>query len=456
VPRPWRLLREPVPREKRELLRERWRSLPEAVRGPGQGFGRQATGCGATIGPMPRCDFDCRGCYLGEDANRMPRRSLSEVLAQIDALRRHLGPKGNLQLTDGEVTLLPAAELVAMVRHAREVGLIPMLMTHGDTFRREPSLLPRLMREGGLTEVAIHVDSLQRGRRGAYGGARTERELMPLRDELADAVRAARRETGGALRAATTLTVSRGNLPEVPAVVRWVFENRDAFGLVSFQPLAQVGRTRRDLAGVSPGELWAAVAEALSPFGFDGSRRSPLQLGHPDCTRLEPLLVYERRGEAPRIVQVARPDHPDDAALVEEFFERGLGGASFRDDTPLERACRGAGMFLRAPGWFLGRARTWAERRARELGTSLAGLARDAALGRARVRGFTVVSHHFMSPAEAATPRGRERLASCVLRLPIDGEMVPMCRVNATSLRREHYAGLRGTQAGPDGLMGRS
>jgi hypothetical protein len=50
-----------------------------------------------------------------------------------------------------------------------------------------------------------------------------------------------------------------------------------------------------------------------------------------------------------------------------------------------------------------------------------------------------VVSHHFMSPDEVATERGRARLAACVVRVPVDGEMVPMCRMNAAGVRDALY-----------------
>ncbi len=443
------LLLEPVPAEKKRLLGERWAALDPRLRAPGQGFGRQATGCGATIGVLPKCDFDCQGCYLGADANSIPRFPLAEIFRQLEELRRHLGPKGNVQLTDGEVTLMPEAELAAIVRRARALGLSPMLMTHGDTFRRRPRFLPRLVR-AGLREVSIHVDSLQRGRRGGRQAA-CERELMPLREELAALVRATRLETGVRLRAATTLTISRDNLDEVPAVVEWCLRHRDAFGLVSFQPLAQVGRTRGHLLGVDAAELWRRIGAALGPYGFDGAERGPLRFGHPDCTRIEPMAVYERRGGCPVLLPIARPGHREDLAFVERFFERGLGGLNFRDDGPAERACRALGALLGAPGFFLGEARRWVAARASETGTSLLGMLRELATGRARLDSFVVVSHHFMSRAELVTPAGRERLAACVLRLAIGGEMVPMCQVNASGLREAVYA--RGSAAvAPSGV----
>ena len=71
------LFRDPATAEKREILAERWAELDPALRLPGQGLGQKATGCGATIGIQPRCDFACTGCYLGREANdvpAMPRR----------------------------------------------------------------------------------------------------------------------------------------------------------------------------------------------------------------------------------------------------------------------------------------------------------------------------------------------------------------------------------------------
>lgn len=435
----WQLFRDPVTPEKRRLLAERWERLDPALRLPGQGLGQKATGCGATVGIQPRCDFACTGCYLGHEANHVPALPTAAILAQLDALRRHLGPKSNVQITDGEVTLRPVEELVEILAYARSIGVVPMVMTHGDTFRRRPGLLERLMIDGGLTEVSIHVDVTQRGRDG-YHAPRSELELMPLRDEFAAMVRAARRRTGRPLRAATTLTISRQNLPQVADVVRWTIRNRDAFGLISFQPLAQVGRTRKNLQGVSAEELWAEVGKATAEHGAPLAGAGPMHFGHPECTRFVPFLALQRPGEAPRLLQFIR-DTPDDVALMAEFFARGIGGIAFRDDRPLELLGRGAGVVLTDPRWLLGRGRRWLDARLRaEAGTSVWRLAADALAGRVRVDGVTLTSHHFMSPAELATEVGGARLEACVFRLPYRGEMVPMCRMNADGVREAFYA----------------
>lgn len=438
--RTWELFKDPATAEKRRLLAERWEGLDPAVRLPGQGLGRKATGCGATVGIQPRCDFSCTGCYLGAGANRVPAQPTEAVLAQLDELRAWLGPKSNVQISDGEVTLRPVEELIRILSYARSIGIVPMVMTHGDSFRRRPGLLERLVEEGGLTEVSIHVDVTQRGRDG-YPVPRTEDELMPLREEFAAMVRDARRRTGRRLRAAMTITVTRENLPGMAGVVRWLIRNRDAFSLVSFQPLAQVGRTRKGLEGVSAAELWGEVGKATADFGLALAGAGPMHFGHPECTRIVPLLALQK-GEELKLVQVIR-DRPEDVAIMQEFFDSGLGGAAFRDDLPIEALARGAGLICSAPGWFLGRARRWAADRCREeTGTSLGGLLLDVLRDRARLDGFTLTSHHFMSPAELQTELGQERLAACLFRLPYKGEMVPMCQMNAGGIREQVYADL--------------
>src|SRR5713101_1477393 len=372
--RAFRLLREPVPDEKKRLMRARWEALDPRWRTLGQGFGQQATGCGATIGLHPRCDFACTGCYLGADANQVPPVALEQIFSQLDRLRAWLGPKGNTQITDGEVTLLPTEDLVAVLRYARHVGLIPMLMTHGDTFRRQPRLLERLMTDGGLTEVSVHIDTTQRGRIG-YKNPRCEGNLQPLREEFANMIRLARRRTHLPLRAATTLTITHGNLADVPQVVEWCLRNRDAFGMLSLQPIAQVGRTQNGLTGVTVEELWREIDSVLAQYGLTRGAPGALRFGHPDCTRVQMLVVYERAGREPRLVSIVRDGHEEDMRMMRAFFERGLGGLNFRDDSTLERMFRAAGVLLADPPWVLGPLRGWILARIADLGTGATRLA---------------------------------------------------------------------------------
>ena len=342
-----------------------------------------------------------------------------------------------------EVTLLPTEDLVAILRYAREIGLIPMVMSHGDTFRRRPGLLERLMADGGLTEVSIHIDTTQRGRLG-FRDARNEDDLMPLREECADLIRTARRRTGLPLRAALTMTITRDNLHGVSHVVEWCLRNRDVFGMLSFQPVAHVGRTRQNLPCVTVRELWLHVEDVLARYGLRRHGPGALRFGHPDCTRVELFSVYQREGSHPRLVTIVRDEHAKDTEMLRAFFQRGLGGLNFRDDTTSERVCRAVGLFLADPLWVLGPLRRWILERLADVGTSAPRLAWDALRGRVRIDSFAVVSHHFMSPVELASDKGQERLSACLFRVPIGGEMVSMCRVNAGGLRDEVYGHLEG------------
>jgi len=101
------------------------------------------------------------------------------------------------------------------------------------------------------------------------------------------------------------------------------------------------------------------------------------------------------------------------------------------------------GVALAAPAFVFGSAAAWSRRWLRQLGDGAAWRgARRLAAGDVRVDPLTLVSHHFMSREELETPAGRERLDHCVFLVPVDGEMVSMCEVNATGVRERYYAQL--------------
>ena len=437
------ILREPVLDETRRNLARSWARLPERFRSRQQMLGRGGNGCGATIGAMPRCDFACVGCYLNDGANQIPAQPVHEIKAQIDVLRPTLGDAGNLQLTDGEVTLRPADEVIELLRYATSQRLIPMLMTHGDTFRRRPGLLDRLMTEGGLVELSLHVDTTQRGRLGGdYKHATTEAALNPLRAEFADLVRGAKARTGRELRVATTMTVTADNVSGVPDVLEWLLQSNDAVRLISFQPIAQVGRTVDGLGGgCSVEALWEQIA--LGVFGPSATREEieamQLWVGHPDCNRYLPGVVVSEAGKRPRFFPMRREGDETDMAIVDGFLAR-FGGISFRMDTPVESTVRKLAVLLHQPGWVL---RTlpraimhWLRKFDAEHPWRFA---LQVLRGQVKVGGLVLISHHFMSEGMGQTPEGRERLDLCVFHVPIDGTLVPMCEVNTTSIRRDYY-----------------
>jgi hypothetical protein len=439
------VLWQPVQPEARALLARSWASLPEALRSAHQMYGRQGNACGATIGAQPRCDFACSGCYLGAQANHVAPEPVQAIQAQMRALRPLLGPNGNLQLTDGEITLRPEAELIELLRYADTLGLVPMLMTHGDSFRRRPGLLERLMEQGGLREISVHVDTTMRGRWGAaYKHARDEAALEPLREEFADLIRVARRRTGLPLVAATTMTVTRDNLAGVKHALRGTLGRADAFKMISFQPAAQVGRTRDGLGGqVSVEELWTQIAAGLEgpAHDLDFLRRGEMWLGHPACNRYVHGFVLFADGQTPRFHPLRLAGDARDERAVEGYLRR-FGGTSFRRDTPGARRARALALLARAPGFWLGQALPWFWHKLRAMDARTTRLAWRLVRGQARLEAFNIVSHHFMSRAELDSELGQARLAACVFKVPIDGVARSMCEVNAAGLREAYYAKL--------------
>ena len=455
VRRALNVLAEPVRHESRALLARNWSALPAHLRTSQQMLGVQGNGCGATIGAMPRCDFACRGCYLGEAANRIPAEPVEAIMRQMEVLRPILGPDGNLQITDGEVTLRPPEEVIALLQHAHSLELVPMLMTHGDSFRRRPGLLERFLTEGALVEVSIHVDTTQRGRLGAAYKGMQARKRRSIRCEtsswqLLTAAQVAHRKR---LRAATTMTVTRDNIDGVQDVIRWLVGGQRVFRMISFQPIAQVGRTEDGFGGgvtcgcalVDASRSRSLVADAADA---DVLLRSQVWFGHPSCNRILHGLVAHRDGAG-----AALPCTPSSGRCT----ARRHGGCVLPPLRWRELQDRHAADGHRTCARHRRACAGLRDREAAGIRVALAasGLApahpvqalRDLLSGALRVQPLVIVSHHFMSADEIHTDEGQARLAQCVFHVPVNGELVSMCEVNALGVRDAYYAGLA-TSAG--------
>ncbi|MEM9073664.1 MAG: hypothetical protein AAGE52_34560 [Myxococcota bacterium] len=414
----------------RARVREKQPRSVRALRTQWHGVG--TAGCAATHSVHEACDFGCTACYLGREANRTVPASFATVAGQLDAIRAALGPAGNVQITSGEVTLLPREDLARIVRYAKGIGLDPMVMSHGQTFLRDPSYLEFLVR-AGLEKVGLHVDVTQRGRPG-HSRPQRERELHEVRDRLAQAVRRVRRRTGRPLAAAHTVTVTEANQGDIGEVVRWTLRNSDVFRMLSFQPTAEVGRTReRETGGAT---VWNSVTREvgrpLSPHTFT--------MGHPACNRLC-LAFVVRFGERVEVLEVAREGAPVDA----RFLDR-LGAGAFRHfyldgATRAEAVGRVLGVLARSPEYAFSFPLYALYRLVGEVAW-LPQFLRAAARGDASVRPFVFVVHDFMSARELETDEGRERLAACVFRVPVEGRMVSMCKLNGSGLRDALYGDL--------------
>lgn len=421
-----------LPEERQAAARARER-LPGALRGPelaDQVLGVASGGCAATYGVHEGCNFACTACYLAGEANGTPPLPFEEVREQLDRIRLELGPAGNVQITAGEVTLLPVEELIRIVRHCVQIGLSPMLMTNGQIILQDPGYLERLVVEAGLEKIAIHIDTTQRGRAGMRV-PRSERELNPVREAFRELILETRRRTGRALHAAHTVTVDDDNLAEVADLVRWVLEQGSAFRMISFQPVADIGRTVSSAAADARQQVWRQICAGL------GVTADPhtFYLGDPRCSSIHMSIVVNTARGAD-VVEVVRQDRRLDRWFFRRLLHGGLGGFSPDGEPRLLNLARLLGRLVRHPRYlvdipFYSTYRLFTEWR------TVARLLRDVVLLRRwSVRPFIVVVHHFMDEELLATDEGRQRMAACAFRAPIDGQMISMCALNGSGLRR--------------------
>lgn len=413
------------------MLRNKWEELAEDLRFPTQILGRAAIACGATHHVMERCNFSCTCCYLSPDANKTEPLPFPEVQKQLDALRAAEGYGGKVQITAGEVTLLPLEDLGRIITYALDIDLDPMVMTNGERFLDEPNYLLSLVRDYGLQKVSIHIDTTQRGRKGTNGNA-TERDLHAVRESFAQLIRWVRQETGQPLHAASTYTVTPDNLEEVGEVSRWFLNNADAFRLFSLQPVADVGRSRKAEAGI-PVEregLWKEINDACG----NDLNRHPIHFGHPQCNNVVPL-VLATVGDRYLTFETVRKDNQRDETIAALLLRE--SGRQVDWDAPLHHILPTLAQFFLARPLLLPRLLSYAVYRIISERQKLLEVCQLALTARQwpRFSPFLFIVHNFMSPGELQTPLGKERLAACIFKLPVDGKLVSMCEMNATDMR---------------------
>ncbi|MEM9294016.1 MAG: hypothetical protein AAGD01_20215 [Acidobacteriota bacterium] len=431
-------LQHPISRERRALNRARLDDLPEHLQTPQQVLGRGHHSCGATHGVLERCNLACTSCYLTKIANAVPPLPKHEVYRQLDELRAFLGPQGKAQITAGEVTLLDVESLGDYVAYACSIGLDPMVMSHGQRFLDEPEYLEELMTRYGLEKVSLHIDSTQRGRPG-WRPDIDEAGMNAVREALARQVRQARRRTGKTLHAAHTITVTPKNLEGVRDALAWCKENSDAFRMVSLQPAAAVGRTESGEKGgsLTMDEVWEIVREGL---GEPQLNRHALHFGHPECNVITPLAVL-KLGDRYRIFEGVREGKAWDLGFMNRALNAWSGfttRGSSRSESALailSLLVRNLPLLAESVPYTLYRMvgyRSWLLDLLKALAAPLRGR-----LPSLKVNILALVIHRFMSPEEIDTPLGQERLDACVFQVPVDGQMVSMCTLNATDLRAQ-------------------
>ena len=152
------------------------------------------------------------------------------------------------------------------------------------------------------------------------------------------------------------MTITRDNLEGVSAAVRCVVRNADAFKMISFQPIAQVGRTGDGLGGgVGVEELWRQAARGLDGPAADVAHllRGQMWLGHPDCNRYVHGFVLADDGARTRL-----PSSLARGRGARREGDRRLPGALRRGvlppRPPARRAPGSLAMLLRAPHFWCG------------------------------------------------------------------------------------------------------
>ena len=423
----------PIDPEKQRVLHDRWNSLPAELQTPNQISGRHLTHCGFTLGAS-YCSFHCTHCYLPKNANDTPIPSLADMKEMIDANRRFQGPGGGLQITGGDVADAywrsgRQDELVEAVRYAYSVGLVPMLMTHGQTLIEHPEFLERLMVEGGLRQVSVHIDATQAGRHGfPIGRVKSEADLHPVREAFTQLGWRLREKTGLPLEFALSFTVTRRHIDDVPDVIRWYLADprrTELWRMLSFQPEADTGRTIFSERPITPALVWDKICEGTNlPV-----RRDVSIFGHPDCNSWASLLISRRTGEYCALL----PDDPKWDHVFGQVLER-IGGLSLVTDDARTAPFRLLGVLAQNPVLALRLVSHLARHVAR--GKLPASMLPEVLRGQVHTVG--VGMHNFMDAAQVAKanhdPLVKARLDSCVFKGAVkeDGEWVavPMCKMN--------------------------
>ncbi|MBA2623898.1 MAG: hypothetical protein H0U88_09830, partial [Chthoniobacterales bacterium] len=406
---------------------------PRELQTDNQISGRHLTHCGFTLGAS-YCSFHCTHCYLPKNANAIPIPSLEQVKEQVDANRRFQGPGGGLQITGGDVADAywksgRADELVEIIRYAYSVGSIPMLMTHGQTLIEQPQFLERLVVEGGLRQISVHVDMTQAGRHGyPIGRITCEADLHPVRQAFTDLALRIREKTGFILEYALSFTVTRRNIDDVPEVIRWYLADPQRsyiWRMLSFQPEADTGRTIFSQRPITSADVWEKIRHGVGlPL-----RRDVSIFGHPDCNSWASLLIARPSGKYFPLL----PDDRKFDRLLGEVLAK-IGGLSLVNDDAGTPAYRLAGVLFQHPilaiRLVLQMLRYVTSRKApREIFQSLV---------RGQVHTLGVGMHNFMDAKQVALadtdPVIKARLDSCVFKGAVkrngQWEAIPMCSMN--------------------------
>ncbi|MEO0426495.1 MAG: radical SAM protein [Pseudomonadota bacterium] len=363
--------------------------------GAGQLAGRLFPIACVALEVTQRCNLDCTLCYLSDLAEVVPDVPLETLLARVDEIHARFGANTNIQVTGGDPTLRPIADLEVIVARIRVLGMRSALFTNG--IKADRGMLERLA-AAGLNDVSFHVDTTQNRR-----GYDDEVSLNEVRAAYLD------RAAGLGLRVNFNTTLYAGNLGEIPALLRWFVAHARAINLVSFQMQAETGR------GTAGGRAESVTREGLVAMIDEATAGAAdfdvFAIGHRDCNLHSSVLVAGGR-QAPLY---------GDAGFFRALFaelaeEAARTGADWNDDrTTLGRAL-----------WSVARRPALWPGGLRALRASVLPLL-PAILRGHRPHRLSFFVHNFM----AAEALDHARCESCVFMTMTEKGPLAMCAMNA-------------------------
>lgn len=382
------------------LLDAKLDAFEPPYRTPRQVLGRRATAGCVALEVTQRCNLDCTLCYLSDYSESVPDPPLDELKRKADNIKRLFGVQTNVQITGGDPTLRPRAELVEIVRYVASIGLNPALLTNG--IRASRDLLAEL-RAAGLVDVAFHVDLTQERK-----GYATERQLNEVREKYLERAR------GLGLALIFNTTVCDANLDEIPDLVRFFVSKAGELGMASFQLQADTGRgvLRRRAATLTRQRMRALIEEACgTKISWDH-----VLIGHPECHDIGYTVVVGGREVL---------DLFDDPRVVERFLADFATVPLDRSDVPRSALAVARHIFTTRPEW-LGFGGAFAARLVARIAAAMV-RTRSAHLGK-----LSFFTQNFQDAA-ALDPA---RLKHCSFYVATRDGAVSMCEHNA---RRDDY-----------------
>lgn len=376
-----------------EPLVQRMKDVGHYVKGQAAGR-RWAIGC-VSLEVTQRCNLDCTLCYLSDVSEAVKDTPLWELLRRIDVVYRHYGPGTDIQISGGDPTLRPKADLIQIVKHIAHYGMQCSLFTNGILASRE--LLTDLA-AAGLTDVAFHVDLTQERK-----GYATEESLNEVRLKYAE------RAKGLGLNIFFNTTVHAGNFKEIPQLVQFFIKNADKIDLASFQIQADTGRgvlRERDFFITQKTVMDQIDAGAGIKINYD----MPI-IGHPKCNKK--AVLFEAGGKTFNM--------SDSKGFIEEM----VSIAPYIDRSqPTKTSLAMLGSVLRRPS-------LW-PRAAVYLKDLLVPMLPHIFRAKGKVNKVTFFIHNFMDACKLE----KDRIDGCVFMVASSQGPISMCMYNA---KRDDY-----------------